>query len=160
MRSFIRKSINNVFLQFVYETERFNGIGELLEILGSIINGFALPLKEEHKIFLVRVLIPLHKVKCLSLYHPQLAYCIVQFLEKDPSLTEDVIMGLLRYWPKVNSPKEVMFLNEIEDIFEVMEPNEFIKIQIPLFAQLSKCISSPHFQVSEKCYVIGQMNIS
>ena len=79
-------------------------------------------------------------------------YCAI--LEKDPSLTEDVIMGLLRYWPKVNSPKEVMFLNEIEDIFEVMEPNEFIKIQIPLFAQLSKCISSPHFQVSEKvlCY--------
>ncbi|CAI5757708.1 unnamed protein product [Candida verbasci] len=154
LRSFIRKSINNVFLQFVYETERFNGIGELLEILGSIINGFALPLKEEHKIFLVRILIPLHKVKCLSLYHPQLAYCIVQFLEKDPSLTEDVIMGLLRYWPKINSPKEVMFLNEIEDIFEVMEPTEFIKIQIPLFAQLSKCISSPHFQVSEKvlCY--------
>ncbi|KAF6063594.1 Protein phosphatase 2A regulatory B subunit (B56 family) protein [Candida albicans] len=156
LRSFIRKSINNVFLQFVYETERFNGIGELLEILGSIINGFALPLKEEHKIFLVRVLIPLHKVKCLSLYHPQLAYCIVQFLEKDPSLTEDVIMGLLRYWPKVNSPKEVMFLNEIEDIFEVMEPNEFIKIQIPLFAQLSKCISSPHFQVSIENGIMNQ----
>ncbi|EDK39902.2 hypothetical protein PGUG_04000 [Meyerozyma guilliermondii ATCC 6260] len=154
LRSYIRKSINNVFLQFVYETERFNGIGELLEILGSIINGFALPLKEEHKIFLVRVLMPLHKVKCLSLYHPQLAYCIVQFLEKDPSLTEDVIMGLLRFWPKINSPKEVMFLNEIEDIFEVMEPSEFLKIQIPLFAQLSKCIASPHFQVSEKvlCY--------
>lgn len=154
LRSFIRKSINNVFLQFVYETERFNGIAELLEILGSIINGFALPLKEEHKIFLVRVLMPLHKVKSLSLYHPQLAYCIVQFLEKDPLLTEEVIMGLLRFWPKINSPKEVMFLNEIEDIFEVMEPLEFLKIQIPLFAQLSKCISSPHFQVSEKvlCY--------
>ncbi|CAN3481488.1 serine/threonine-protein phosphatase 2A 56 kDa regulatory subunit delta isoform [Diutina catenulata] len=150
LRSFIRKSINNVFLQFVYETERFNGIGELLEILGSIINGFALPLKEEHKIFLVRILLPLQKVKSLSLYHPQLAYCIVQFLEKDPSLTEDVIMGLLRYWPKINSPKEVMFLNEIEDIFEVLEPTEFLKIQIPLFAQLSKCISSPHFQVSER----------
>jgi hypothetical protein len=29
----------------VYETEHFNGVGELLEILGSIINGFALPLK-------------------------------------------------------------------------------------------------------------------
>ncbi|KAF3989324.1 hypothetical protein FT663_03077 [Candidozyma haemuli var. vulneris] len=150
LRSFIRKSINNVFLQFVYETERFNGIGELLEILGSIINGFALPLKEEHKIFLIRVLMPLHKVKSLSLYHPQLAYCIVQFLEKDPTLTEDVIMGLLKFWPKINSPKEVMFLNEIEDIFEVMEPTEFTKIQIPLFAQLSKCISSSHFQVSEK----------
>lgn len=56
----------------------------------SIINGFALPLKEEHKIFLLRVLLPLHKVKSLSVYHPQLAYCVVQFLEKDPSLTEQV----------------------------------------------------------------------
>ncbi|SCU90501.1 LANO_0D08988g1_1 [Lachancea nothofagi CBS 11611] len=150
LRSFIRRSINNIFLQFVYETERFNGIAELLEILGSIINGFALPLKEEHKVFLVRVLIPLHKVRCLSLYHPQLAYCIVQFLEKEPLLTEEVVMGLLRYWPKINSTKEIMFLNEIEDIFEVIEPLEFIKVEVPLFVQLAKCISSPHFQVSEK----------
>lgn len=56
----------------------------------SIINGFALPLKEEHKFFLIHVLLPLHKVKSLSVYHPQLAYCVVQFLEKDPSLTEQV----------------------------------------------------------------------
>jgi serine/threonine-protein phosphatase 2A regulatory subunit B' len=49
-RPFIRKAINNVFYRFVFETERHNGIAELLEILGSIINGFALPLKEEHKV--------------------------------------------------------------------------------------------------------------
>lgn len=73
----------------------------------SIINGFALPLKEEHKLFLLRVLIPLHKAKTLSMYHPQLAYCVVQFLEKDPGLTESVVIGLLKYWPKVHSPKEV-----------------------------------------------------
>ncbi|CAD1781849.1 similar to Saccharomyces cerevisiae YOR014W RTS1 B-type regulatory subunit of protein phosphatase 2A (PP2A) [Maudiozyma barnettii] len=150
LRSFIRRSINNIFLQFIYETERFNGVAELLEILGSIINGFALPLKEEHKVFLVRVLIPLHKVRCLSLYHPQLAYCIVQFLEKEPLLTEEVVMGLLRYWPKINSTKEIMFLNEIEDIFEVIEPLEFIKVEVPLFVQLAKCITSSHFQVAEK----------
>ncbi|KAA1072291.1 hypothetical protein PGT21_031934 [Puccinia graminis f. sp. tritici] len=65
LRAFIRRSINNVFYSFIYETERHNGIAELLEILGSIINGFALPLKEEHKTFLMRVLIPLHKVKGL-----------------------------------------------------------------------------------------------
>lgn len=86
----------------------------------SIINGFALPLKAEHKQFLVKVLIPLHTVRSLSLFHAQvrrprrqrrrrppplfrvpsralfsfsfvqLAYCIVQFLEKDPTLTEPV----------------------------------------------------------------------
>ncbi|KAL9615130.1 MAG: hypothetical protein Q9167_000448 [Letrouitia subvulpina] len=150
LRSYIRRSINNVFFQFIYETERFNGIAELLEILGSIINGFALPLKEEHKLFLTRVLIPLHKVKSLSMYHPQLAYCIVQFLEKDAALTEEVVIGLLRYWPKVNSTKEVMFLNEVEDIFEVMDPAEFAKVQEPLFNQLAKSVASPHFQVAER----------
>lgn len=49
-RSFIRKAINNVFYRFIFETERHSGIAELLEILGSIINGFALPLKDEHKV--------------------------------------------------------------------------------------------------------------
>ncbi|XP_018320210.1 serine/threonine-protein phosphatase 2A 56 kDa regulatory subunit gamma isoform isoform X2 [Agrilus planipennis] len=150
LRAFIRKQINNVFYRFIYETEHHNGIAELLEILGSIINGFALPLKEEHKVFLLRVLMPLHKVKSLSVYHPQLAYCVVQFLEKDPSLTQPVIRSLLKYWPKTHSPKEVMFLNELEEILDVIEPAEFQKVMIPLFKQLSKCVSSPHFQVAER----------
>lgn len=132
----------------MYETEHFNGVGELLEILGSIINGFALPLKAEHKQFLVKVLIPLHKVKCLSLYHAQLAYCVVQFLEKDPTLTEPVVKGLLKYWPKTCSQKEVMFLGEIEEVLDVIEPSQFTRIQEPLFRQIARCVSSPHFQVS------------
>lgn len=114
----------------------------------SIINGFALPLKAEHKQFLVKVLLPLHKVKCLSLYHAQLAYCIVQFLEKDPFLTEPVVRGLLKFWPKTCSQKEVMFLGEIEEILDVIDPPQFVKIQEPLFRQIAKCVSSPHFQVS------------
>ncbi|KAG6779686.1 hypothetical protein POTOM_016080 [Populus tomentosa] len=43
--------------------KKHSGTGELLEIWGSIINGFAVPLKEEHKLFLMRVLMPLHKGK-------------------------------------------------------------------------------------------------
>ncbi|KAG5653983.1 Serine/threonine-protein phosphatase 2A 56 kDa regulatory subunit delta isoform [Sphagnurus paluster] len=165
LRAFIRRSINNVFFRFIYETERHNGIAELLEILGSIINGFALPLKEEHKTFLTRVLIPLHKVKSLSLYHPQLAYCVVQFLEKDLMLAEEVMMGLLKYWPKVNSPKEVMFLNEVEEVLDVTDPVEFQKIQVALFQQLARCINSQHFQVAERAllywnneYVVNLMS--
>ena len=44
-RSFIRKTIQHTFYRFIFESERHNGIAELLEILGSIINGFAIPLK-------------------------------------------------------------------------------------------------------------------
>lgn len=40
LRAFIRKQINNIFLRFVYETEHFNGVGELLEILGRLASYF------------------------------------------------------------------------------------------------------------------------
>jgi hypothetical protein len=40
-----------------------------------------------------------------------------------------------------------MYLNEVEDIFEVMDPAEFAKVQVPLFQQLAKSVASPHFQV-------------
>jgi ABC-type enterochelin transport system permease subunit len=40
-----------------------------------------------------------------------------------------------------------MYLNEVEDIFEVMDPGEFAKVQEPLFNQLAKSVASPHFQV-------------
>lgn len=37
LRAFIRKQINNMFLSFVFETDSFNGVGELLEILGRFV---------------------------------------------------------------------------------------------------------------------------
>ncbi|CAF2082923.1 hypothetical protein YC2023_070004 [Brassica napus] len=149
-RPFIRKSINNVFYRFVFETEKHNGIAEFLEILGSIINGFALPLKEEHKVFLVRALIPLHKPKCLQMYHQQLSYCITQFVEKDCKLADTVIRGLLKSWPVTNSSKEVMFLNELEEVLEATQPPEFQRCMVPLFRRVARCLNSLHFQVAER----------
>jgi hypothetical protein len=46
-----------------------------------------------------------------------------------------------------------MFLNEVEDIFEVMDPAEFAKVQEPLFNQLAKSVASPHFQVNPLIYM-------
>uniref|UniRef100_A0A2N9FGQ2 Serine/threonine protein phosphatase 2A regulatory subunit n=1 Tax=Fagus sylvatica TaxID=28930 RepID=A0A2N9FGQ2_FAGSY len=146
-RPFIRKATNNIFYHFVFETEKHNGIAELLEILGSIVNGFALPLKEEHKLFLVRALIPLHKPKCLAMYQQQLSYCITQFVEKDCKLADTVIRGLLKYWPITNSSKEVMFLNELEEVLEATQSPEFQHCMVPLFRQIARCLNSAHFQV-------------
>ncbi|XP_060257921.1 serine/threonine-protein phosphatase 2A 56 kDa regulatory subunit gamma isoform isoform X14 [Ovis aries] len=67
-----------------------------------------------------------------------------------PEVVHMVVMALLKYWPKTHSPKEVMFLNELEEILDVIEPSEFVKIMEPLFRQLAKCVSSPHFQVAER----------
>ncbi|KAL3849004.1 hypothetical protein ACJIZ3_010886 [Penstemon smallii] len=149
-RPFIRKSINNIFFHFIFETEKHNGIAELLEILGSIINGFALPLKEEHKLFLMRALIPLHKPKSMTGYHQQLSYCITQFVEKDFKLADTVINGLLKYWPVTNSSKEVMFLSELEEVLEATQPAEFQRCMVNLFRQIGRCLTSSHFQVAER----------
>jgi serine/threonine-protein phosphatase 2A regulatory subunit B' len=172
-RPFIRKAINNIFYRcgcpchvdlgftlpsgltlhshsFIYETERHNGIAELLEILGSIINGFALPLKEEHRLFLCRALLPLHKPKCVAGYHQQLSYCITQFVEKDPKLADTVLRGVLKYWPATNSAKELLFLGELDEVLELTQAAEFTRVLQPLFRQVSRCITSPHFQVAER----------
>lgn len=149
-RPFIRKSMSNIFYRFVFETERNNGIAEMLEIFGSVISGFALPLKEEHKIFLWRALIPLHKPKSVGVYFQQLSYCVTQFIEKEPKLASSVIKGLLRYWPITNSQKEVMFLGELEEILEAINMVEFQKIMVPLFWRIGCCINSFHFQVAER----------
>uniref|UniRef100_A0A6A7G7N0 Serine/threonine protein phosphatase 2A regulatory subunit n=1 Tax=Hirondellea gigas TaxID=1518452 RepID=A0A6A7G7N0_9CRUS len=149
-RNFIRQSITNVFLKVIYECDRHKGIGELLEILGSVINGFAQPVKIEHKKFLRTVLLPLHTVKFVAPFHAQLAFCISQFIDKDPSLSPLIIRGLLAYWPLTNSAKEVLFLNELEEVLEATQPDEFKQIVHPLFKRLAACIGSPHFQVAER----------
>lgn len=150
LRSFIRKSIQNLFFKIIYECEQHNGIAELLEILGSIINGFALPLKEEHKQFLEKSLIPLHKVKTLSTFHQQLSYCMSQYVEKDPRVAEPIILGLLRFWPVTSTGKQVLLLNELEEILELTQPLEFTRVEKPLFARIIACVTSPHFQVAER----------
>merc|ERR1711920_1162926 len=150
LRSFIRRAIQHVFFKVIYESETHNGVGELLEILGSIINGFALPLKEEHKDFLIKALIPLHKVKCLASFYQQLSYCMAQYVEKDPRLAFDIITSMLKYWPVSITSKQVLFLNELEETMEPTQPEVFDKIQVPLFRRVALCITCPHFQVAER----------
>ncbi len=80
----------------------------------------------------------------------------IDVVVKDPwcfaAAAVQVVTALLKYWPKTHSPKEVMFLNELEEILDVIEPSEFVKVMEPLFRQLAKCVSSPHFQVkTDEC---------
>ena len=44
--------------------------------------------------------------------------CIKNFLEKDNQLSVHLIKSLLKVWPITNPAKEVVFLNEIEELLE------------------------------------------
>ena len=67
------------------------GIPELLEVMGSIINGYNTPLKEEHKQFMREGLFALWLVRVSTggdgcMYEPMLLYCIRELVSKDPTL--------------------------------------------------------------------------
>ena len=159
-RAFIRKAIAHTFLAFIFENLIYRGVSELLEILSSIINGFALPLKQEHVDFLKKVLIPLHRSYYLTLYIDNLTTCIEQYIEKDPELTPEIVSGLLHIWPKINSPKELAMLNEMEELIEKLGTRDFDneqnrqdifkKFMKPLYKQMVRCCVSTNFQVAEK----------
>ncbi len=81
---------------------------------------------------------------------------MTQFLEKDPSLAPGIVRSLLKFWPLTSSKKELMFLNELEEILDRIQSTHLAQTQIPLFRQISKSIHSPHFQVSERAiYVLN-----
>eukprot|EP01133_Synstelium_polycarpum_P003433 gene3433-3898_t len=136
LRGYIRTAIRDLFCTFVYESAQHNGVSEILEVLGSIINGFAIPLKDEHKQFLIKVLLPLHKPKSYSIYCSQLGYCITQFIEKDQSLTEVVFKTILRLWPLGNSQKEVLFLFELEDLLNSIGDDQFSRVYPQFYKQI------------------------
>jgi serine/threonine-protein phosphatase 2A regulatory subunit B' len=53
-RSFIRRNIRDQLMTFTYEDDNYRGTPHILQFLGSIVRGFATPLKNEHKLFLVK----------------------------------------------------------------------------------------------------------
>lgn len=149
-RKMIRKAINDCFLTMIHETQKFNGASELLDILASIISGFAVPLREEHVIFFKVVMIPLHKVQTSHIFHEQLLRCSMLFLSKDHALAIPLVEGLLRYWPFGNSPKETLFLTELQEVLEVCELAKLESLIPKLFKRLVRCISGPQLQVADR----------
>jgi len=167
MRAHIRKIITNKLLEAVFENVKVPGLAEILEVMGSIINGYIRPYKEEHIQFLQHVLVPLHMCTTLNTFHAQLVYCVVQFVENDEDLMGLFVRGFMKLWPKVCMTKESLFLGELEEIIDVMQPREFGKLQHIMFHQLARSIKSNHYQVCERAlyfweneYIVSLMESS
>lgn len=135
-RKMIRKAINETFFSLIHEKHKFNGAAELLDILASIISGFAVPLREEHVTFFKTVIIPLHKVQTCSEFFEQLLRCSMLFLTKDRLLAIPLLEGLLKYWPFANCVKETLFLTELQEVLEVAEVEKLEPIIPKLFRRI------------------------
>lgn len=66
------------------------------------------------------MLIPLHKVKNLSTFNTQLQNCIKIYVEKQTILGISLTLGLIKYWPITSPGKEVIYINEIEEVLELL----------------------------------------
>ena len=119
----IRKSITDLFHILIHEIHKFNGASELLDIMASIISGFAVPLREEHVVFFTNIIIPLHKVQTSNLSVP-------------------LLEGILKYWPFANYAKETLFLQELPEVFEFCDVE---KIQ-PIIGKLFKRVIRLHIR--------------
>lgn len=98
-------------------------------------------------------------MECLGQYHAQLAYCVVQFIEKDPRLSCIVVGGLLKFWPINSCSKELLYLSELEEVLEMTEQPQFEQLIVPVFKRIAACICSPHFQVAERALFLWNNDV-
>lgn len=153
-RAAIRRTISHALLDFVYEKTTHHGIAELLEILGSIINGFALPLKGEHVAFLRKSLLPLHKPEDIVHYYPHFLYCLSQYIEKEPSTAEYILEDFLKNWSTTSLCKQVLLLNEFEDILELAMMDIILPMLPDVLRIFRSCIECDHYQVCERALLL------
>lgn len=149
-RKMIRKAITDCFHILIHEIHKFNGASELLDIMASIISGFAVPLREEHVIFFKNIIIPLHKVQTSNLYFDNLIRCSMLFLTKDSNLAISLLEGILKYWPFANFLKETLFLQELPEVFEFCDVEKIRPLVTKLFKRVIRCISGSHLQVADR----------
>lgn len=151
VRAIIRAYMQVVFTRHSNSLfyEAFNGISEYLEFYGCIVSGFVSPLKAEHQQMLLKCLMPLHRKKQLPTYHKQLVHIVAQFLTKETSLGPPVLAYLYRYWPKGNSQKQVLFLNEMQSFAQALGTT-FPPLLVDYCKKIAFCCESVHFMVAER----------
>jgi len=150
LRDFIRHQIRDVCLAHIHGERRAEGISELLEVMGAIIKGLALPLRKEYSTFLEKVLIPLHKLDTMEMFSSQLTYCDGQMISKNQHLASKIIGGLLKLWPQTDCSIQVQFLTELGSLLEVTRKKELDKVVDQIFIRIGLSVNSQHFQVAQR----------
>lgn len=58
---------------------------------------------------------------------------------------------MVKFWPFANSFKEMLFLNELEEIFDYLTADDVLALVNPLAGKLANCVKTCHFQVGVVC---------
>jgi serine/threonine-protein phosphatase 2A regulatory subunit B' len=159
LRTLIRSEIISLFINSVEMHHPHNGIGELLEIMGSIINGFAVPIKPEHTVMLYRALLPLHKSSHYALFRRQLVYCVAQFIEKDQTLAPRVFQYLTLHWPRGRQSHVQYRIEELATLLPLLDDLHFRQVSPLVFPRLAECIEGDHYAVVDKALGLLRIDV-
>ena len=152
-RKLMRQKLHEQLLCVIHEDYHFNGSAELLQIMITIIQGFTVPLKQEHIDFFRTILMPLYKVQNFHMLSGPLYECCIIFLRKDERLTLDMVDGLLRYWPRGHVSKENYFLPLLCDIMENCN-RDLLKFRIDrIFSKLAECLLNDNTQIQDSALI-------
>jgi serine/threonine-protein phosphatase 2A regulatory subunit B' len=79
------------------------------------------------------------------------------YLEKDKTLGIDLMVGLLKYWPITCPAKEVVYINELEEIIEHIGPEaekRFSDYGPKMINQLVRTAQNMHYQAAERALLL------
>ena len=144
-------------IQYIVEEAVAAGIEEILTVYSSIVCGFARPMRKEHVRFLQHCLLPLHRLDRLVDFSSSLTRCLLLYIAQDGNLAplvgldamadEQIIRGILHYWPRSNTQNELLLIDEIEKIVQTMDGEQMASVICPLLTRLRKCLLSQQFLV-------------
>lgn len=153
LRTCMRERMAFMLIDYV-DNPTLSGVAEIMEILGSIVNGFSVPLKQTHIDYLRQVLLPLMKPASFVVYHSQLLYCYLHFIIKDSSLARVILRYMTRHWPIQVARKQVIMLHCIDEMLLALDMSTVDDVADLTLRHLARTMRSPHFQVADKCFVL------
>ncbi len=159
-RSLFRRVFGEMLSNVQQLGHRVTGVDDILTVYNSIVCGFALPIKAEHLHFLEHCLLPLHKLDGLAEFSSSLTRCLLLFIARDSSLSstvcvrfwtdDQILRGILHYWPRSNSQNEIILIDEIEKIIQTMNGEQLGSVLPPLLHRFQQCLVSEKFLVSDQ----------
>ena len=144
-------------------------INVCLRVIRSILASGAYNETNVCKSLLLQRLLPLHQAtgkispteSLLGQFHRELCLCVGEAVHSSPELLEAALLGLLDKYPGLtegNSPKEVLFLHEIEFLLNraADKTTLALKTRQACVNRLASCAGSLHALVAERALTFWQ----
>ena len=157
-RAFAFKFVSNALSRIVFDDEPFTSAKPLLKAFTSIIAGLSNPLNEKYLPFWYNVLLPLHRCEHLVYFAKELFTCVAQVLERNHRLVIDVFKNLMKFWPRLNPHKQMLFLDEITYLCSFVEDEDLEQCIRIICPQLLLSLTSCHAAVAEKILLMWEVN--